>query len=162
MRKNQDFYSYKTPKSMNEETHYLFTKGRITIKAFFLRLLFALAIEGLLLLIYYNYALPKKWAKTKFLEDGMEVIYDTTFKTTFFLFENITFYIIPILLLIFIVIQWVKRIHDTNKSGWLFFIPLYNIILLFTEGSEGNNDYGINPRPQKQVKYFDELEKDKK
>jgi uncharacterized membrane protein YhaH (DUF805 family) len=99
--------------------------------------------------------------KIKILEDGSEVIYDATFKTSFYFFENITFFFLPIFLLIFILIQFAKRMHDVNKSGWFALIPLQNIVLLFCEGTIGNNDYGVNPRPQKQVKYFDELEKKK-
>jgi len=46
----------------------------------------------------------------------------------------------------------VRRLHDIGKPGWhywLFFIPLYNIylglILLFTPGDSGTNEYGANP-----------------
>jgi hypothetical protein len=48
--------------------------------------------------------------------------------------------------------------HDVNKSGLFSIVPLYNIILLFSNGTDGNNDYGVNPRPPKKVKYFDELD----
>ncbi|MGH2666228.1 DUF805 domain-containing protein [Flavobacterium sp.] len=46
----------------------------------------------------------------------------------------------------------VRRLHDVNKSGWfilLAFVPLANIwllILLFTEGTKGNNQYGADPK----------------
>lgn len=47
----------------------------------------------------------------------------------------------------------VRRMHDVNKSGWFFLIPIYNLILLFTEGTTGSNDYGSDPkRPE-----FDEF-----
>jgi uncharacterized membrane protein YhaH (DUF805 family) len=46
----------------------------------------------------------------------------------------------------------VKRLHDIGRPGWhywLFLIPLYNIylglILLFTPGDSGSNEYGNNP-----------------
>lgn len=46
----------------------------------------------------------------------------------------------------------IRRLHDLDKPGWhywLFFIPLYNIylglILLFTPGTEGSNQYGPDP-----------------
>jgi uncharacterized membrane protein YhaH (DUF805 family) len=46
----------------------------------------------------------------------------------------------------------VRRLHDIGKPGWhywLFFVPLYNLylglILLFTPGDSGNNEYGNNP-----------------
>ena len=46
----------------------------------------------------------------------------------------------------------VRRLHDLGKPGWhywLFFVPLYNIylglVLLFTRGVEGSNQYGPDP-----------------
>jgi uncharacterized membrane protein YhaH (DUF805 family)/type II secretory pathway pseudopilin PulG len=46
----------------------------------------------------------------------------------------------------------VKRLHDLNKSGWLWLlglIPLVNfcfgIYLLFGKGTDGSNDYGAPP-----------------
>lgn len=46
----------------------------------------------------------------------------------------------------------IRRLHDTNKSGWyllLSFIPVVSLILLvfyFTEGVTGENDYGADPK----------------
>lgn len=40
----------------------------------------------------------------------------------------------------------VRRVHDVGKSGWYILIPIYNIILLATEGEEQDNEYGPNPR----------------
>lgn len=47
----------------------------------------------------------------------------------------------------------VRRLHDVDKSGWWFFISLIPIvgaiwllILLFTEGTPGTNQYGVNPK----------------
>ena len=47
----------------------------------------------------------------------------------------------------------VRRLHDTNRSGWwflMFLIPLANLILFFsfmTEDSQsGENRYGPNPK----------------
>ena len=46
----------------------------------------------------------------------------------------------------------VRRLHDLGKPGWhywLFFVPFYNIylvlILVFTRGVEGTNQYGPDP-----------------
>ncbi|MGD8412839.1 MAG: DUF805 domain-containing protein [Candidatus Latescibacterota bacterium] len=46
----------------------------------------------------------------------------------------------------------VKRLHDLGKPGWhywLMYIPLYNIylglVLLFTKGVTGPNQYGEDP-----------------
>ena len=38
----------------------------------------------------------------------------------------------------------VRRLHDTNHSGWWLLCPVYPIILMFMEGSEGENDYGAD------------------
>jgi len=47
----------------------------------------------------------------------------------------------------------VRRLHDTGKSGWWFFIVfipfigfIWLIILLATEGTPGRNEYGRNPK----------------
>lgn len=40
----------------------------------------------------------------------------------------------------------VRRLHDVGKSGWYILIPIYNLILLFTEGDKGANDYGPDPK----------------
>ena len=42
----------------------------------------------------------------------------------------------------------VRRIHDTNKSGWFILIPIYNIILFATEGDSGPNEYGEDPKAE--------------
>src|SRR5688572_1335824 len=46
----------------------------------------------------------------------------------------------------FVFIQGIKRMHDINKSGWYFLIPLYNIILCLEEGTRGPNAYGDDPK----------------
>ncbi len=49
----------------------------------------------------------------------------------------------------------VRRMHDVNKSGWFLLIPIYNLILACTEGTEGHNDYGSDP---KRPEILDEIE----
>jgi len=47
----------------------------------------------------------------------------------------------------------VRRMHDVNKSGWFILIPIYNLVLYCTDGTEGPNKYGSDPkRPE-----FDEF-----
>ncbi len=48
----------------------------------------------------------------------------------------------------------VRRVHDVGKSGWFILIPIYNIILLATEGEDRDNEYGPNPR-RKENSAFD-------
>jgi len=40
----------------------------------------------------------------------------------------------------------VRRMHDVNKSGWYILIPIYNLILACTNGTEGLNNYGEDPK----------------
>lgn len=60
---------------------------------------------------------------------------------------------ISILFFYFHVVLIIRRLHDTNRSGWwclLFFVPVIQFILivylLLVPGSKANNDYGA-PRP---------------
>jgi len=47
----------------------------------------------------------------------------------------------------------VRRLHDQNRSGWWYFasyIPFIGwivwLVLMFTPGTQGENDYGADPR----------------
>ncbi len=40
----------------------------------------------------------------------------------------------------------VRRMHDVNKSGWFILIPIYGFILLFIAGTQGENNYGSDPK----------------
>ncbi len=158
MKQSNNLYEYKAPKAMSEETHFLLTKGRITIKALLFRLFFCVVFYLSMYAVYIGYALPKKIAKIRVV-DGMSVIYDIQFKITFQYFENFVLIILPLFLLVFISIQAVKRVHDVNKSGLFVLIPFYNIFLLLSKGTKGNNNYGVDPNPKKKIEYFDELKK---
>ena len=39
-----------------------------------------------------------------------------------------------------------RRTHDVGKSGWFYFIPIYDIILACTDGYRGRNEYGSDPK----------------
>ena len=54
--------------------------------------------------------------------------------------------IVILLVAIFSIIQGVKRMHDVGKSGWYILIPIYNLILAFTDSTPGKNEYGENPK----------------
>lgn len=54
------------------------------------------------------------------------------------------------------VIVMIQRLHDLNKTGWLWLlalVPLANIylivILIFFKGTPGANNYGLQPPPNK-------------
>ena len=49
---------------------------------------------------------------------------------------------------IFLILQGVKRMHDTDHAGWFLLVPIYNLILLFTPGTWGTNRYGADPKEQ--------------
>ncbi|MBP6557982.1 MAG: DUF805 domain-containing protein [Flavobacterium sp.] len=47
----------------------------------------------------------------------------------------------------------VRRLHDVGKSGWFYFIVLiplvgaiWLLVLFFTEGEQGENKYGADPK----------------
>ena len=40
----------------------------------------------------------------------------------------------------------VRRMHDVGKSGWFLLIPIYNLILACTDGVQGDNEYGTDPK----------------
>jgi uncharacterized membrane protein YhaH (DUF805 family) len=42
----------------------------------------------------------------------------------------------------------VRRMHDVGKSGWFLLIPIYNLILACTDGEQGENAYGADPKNQ--------------
>ena len=40
----------------------------------------------------------------------------------------------------------VRRMHDTNRSGWWLLLPLVNIVFLAQDSTIGSNQYGSNPK----------------
>ena len=52
--------------------------------------------------------------------------------------------LIELVWLIPLTVAGVRRMHDVGKSGWFLLIPIYNLVLLCTEGDAGPNQYG-NP-----------------
>ena len=42
----------------------------------------------------------------------------------------------------------VRRCHDVGKRGWFLLGPIYNFILMVTNGEEGENQYGPNPKSE--------------
>ena len=39
-----------------------------------------------------------------------------------------------------------RRMHDNGRSGWVFLIPIYNLVLAATEGDRGSNEFGPDPK----------------
>jgi hypothetical protein len=139
MKKENNLYNYSTPKSGNEETSFFLTKGRITSATLYKRIALSICIYGLSYLIFHQF-----WY---YFDD---ILYGFV--------ATLHFYLIPFFLIVFVLVQGAKRMHDINESGWNFLIPGYNIYRSFDKGTIGSNDYGIDPRPITQITYFDELE----
>lgn len=72
-------------------------------------------------------------------------------------FLNLIFIVLNLIPNLFVAI---RRLHDTNKSGWFMFIslipiagPIIYLVRLCKKSDEGDNDYGPNPLqvPQEQA-----------
>ena len=83
-------------------------------------------------------------------------LYNTILYILTFVFQNdlaLLFSILVIANLIPVFAAGVRRVHDSNKSGWwilISFVPIigsYIIVLLITDGSKGKNRFG--PKPKK-------------
>jgi uncharacterized membrane protein YhaH (DUF805 family) len=44
----------------------------------------------------------------------------------------------------------VRRMHDLDRSGWFFLIPLYGYYLACLDGTEGDNRFGPDPKDRSQ------------
>jgi uncharacterized membrane protein YhaH (DUF805 family) len=127
-----NFYKYQGSKSGNEETGFFNTMGRISRIAFWLRLLLVLGIYLVsCLLVYCN-------------------VYEED--------DSFHQYILPFLLVVFLLIQGAKRMHDVDRTGWAFLIPIYNVYLSLLPGTLGNNSFGVDPSPPKSSEYFEDLD----
>ena len=40
----------------------------------------------------------------------------------------------------------VRRLHDTDRSGWWLLLPLINVIIFTLDGEEDENRFGPNPK----------------
>jgi len=40
----------------------------------------------------------------------------------------------------------VRRLHDTDRSGWWLLLPIVNIVFLALDGQSGKNRFGSNPK----------------
>lgn len=40
----------------------------------------------------------------------------------------------------------VRRMHDTNRSGWWLIVPLAGLVFLFFNGNPNKNDFGPDPK----------------
>jgi uncharacterized membrane protein YhaH (DUF805 family) len=40
----------------------------------------------------------------------------------------------------------VRRMHDSNHSGWWLLVPIVGLVFLFIDGTPGNNRFGPSPK----------------
>lgn len=40
----------------------------------------------------------------------------------------------------------VRRLHDSNHSGWWLLVPIVGAVFLFFDGTQGNNRFGPSPK----------------
>jgi uncharacterized membrane protein YhaH (DUF805 family) len=149
---NKHLDNYKPPASSNEEKSYFLTYGRIRRRAFFLRTFLVIVIfviSNIIMFLYfqdqYDY-----WKNR-----GGGVVRNKGFEFWYNLYFIFNYYVLTALLLLFFNVQSAKRMHDVNKSGWYTLAPFLNIILWFTKGTVGQNEFGLDPKPHKVEKYYD-------
>ena len=51
----------------------------------------------------------------------------------------------------FIAAQGSKRCHDKGKAGWYQIIPFYVFALIFTDGDNRENKYGLNSKNKNNI-----------
>jgi len=40
----------------------------------------------------------------------------------------------------------IRRMHDTDRSGWWLFVPIVPIVFALTAGTSGENKFGADPK----------------
>jgi uncharacterized membrane protein YhaH (DUF805 family) len=61
---------------------------------------------------------------------------------------NIVYYLVYLVFALPALAVCIRRMHDCDKSGWFVLVPIYNIILLFTKGTQGPNRFGPDPKAE--------------
>jgi uncharacterized membrane protein YhaH (DUF805 family) len=106
---------------------------------------FLFVIAALLVLMYLDSALGLGGTATGYAEGG-----SVGFRMT----GGLLTMIFGLAMLIPGLAVAIRRMHDQDKSGWFILIPIYNIILLLTEGTRGPNRFGPDPKGADDGKVF--------
>lgn len=56
------------------------------------------------------------------------------------------FLLLYIPMLYLMIAQSAKRCHDRGNTGWFQLIPFYIFWMIFAEGDNGTNEYGLDPK----------------
>jgi len=67
-------------------------------------------------------------------------------------------FVMLIPMLWFLWAQGAKRCHDIGRSGWFQLIPFFGLVMLFSNGHSGRNEYGPNPKEDPDAQPYSELE----
>ncbi len=131
-------------KSNNVESNLFLGQGRITRKSFYFRVTLCAVIWVVVHLVYTYWETPNY---NSWVDRGGGKIQEgaTQIANRHKMVRNMDYYIVPVVLLSFILIQAAKRVHDCNRSAWFLLVPLYNIYLLIAKGSPDDNNYGLLP-----------------
>ena len=54
--------------------------------------------------------------------------------------------IYPLAVLVPAIAVGVRRLHDIDRSGWWILVPIWNLVLLCTNGTSGENRFGPDPK----------------
>ena len=82
-------------------------------------------------------------------------LYNAIIYVLTFVFQGDLTLLFSILIIVNIIPIWaaaVRRVHDSDKSGWMVLISvipligLYVIVLLLQDGSKGKNRFGAKPK----------------
>jgi len=82
-------------------------------------------------------------------------LYNAIIYVLTFVFQGDLTLLFSILIIVNIIPIWaaaVRRVHDSDKSGWMVLISvipligLYVIVLLIQDGSKGKNRFGAKPK----------------
>lgn len=117
--------------------------GRSRRKEFWL--FYLLYIIGFFLIMYLDTALGLGGTATGYAEDG---------SVGFAMTGGVLTYIYIAAMFIPFLAVLVRRAHDQDKSGWFILIPIYNLIMMFIEGTRGPNRFGPDPKGEADPKVF--------
>jgi uncharacterized membrane protein YhaH (DUF805 family) len=148
MGKSNEVGSIPYEKANNVEYSLFQMQGRITRKALFFRLFLCLVIWLIFHAVYVYWDTPD-YDSCPTTNSGKVLDGYANIEIRHKIIQSIDMYVLPSLLLIFMLIQAAKRAHDVNYSGWWLLVPLFNLYLIFGNGTDGNNKYGLVPHPEK-------------